>query len=551
MAHIEKYNRAAVGHLIAHYDRQAENIGNESVDRTRSYLNYNLAAELQPMKQGDFIKQRCSEVKVQKRKDVNVMCTWVLTAPKDLPVNEQAAFFKAAFDFMADRYGRENVISAYVHMDETTPHMHFAFVPVVEDKKKGGFKVSAKERIDRKELRSFHQELDQAVSAVLGHSVSILNDATKMGNLTIAKIKQATALAAIQEAEEQRIRADRMKERAKQEEEISNICLQETKKRLSEAIDETNETIRYTLSTKSKAEAMAAAAVSDAERKQQRVSDLEAQIQALQDQLSLLQEKSRSLSSEVEQYQSRLQGLQFMTTDEVDRLQVQKTVFGTLKGITYEECLSLKATAARVEQADKVLSERNKIIASAKSEAEQVISEAKNEAETIVSDAKSKSEEELHSFFRYKDWADKAYKDYSEKAKQKDEMTGQLQQTRERLSEVERQVSSLEQEKDRIQGEIDGLKAVLEQFTPSQENRYCYLTVDSLVYNRLKETFQEHKIAFQAIRTDDGNFAIRAARSEKEYLANAVVQAQKFVSAQNQGQDQTPPPPPKRRTPRR
>ena len=47
MAHLEKYNRAAVGHLIAHYDRQAENIGNESVDRTRSHLNYNLAAELQ------------------------------------------------------------------------------------------------------------------------------------------------------------------------------------------------------------------------------------------------------------------------------------------------------------------------------------------------------------------------------------------------------------------------------------------------------------------------------------------------------------------------
>ena len=92
MAHLEKYSRAAVGHLIAHYDRQAENIGNESVDRTRSHLNYNLAAELQPMKQGDFIKQRCSEVKVQKRKDVNVMCTWVLTAPKDLPESEQVAF---------------------------------------------------------------------------------------------------------------------------------------------------------------------------------------------------------------------------------------------------------------------------------------------------------------------------------------------------------------------------------------------------------------------------------------------------------------------------
>ena len=39
---------------------------------------------------------------------------------------------------------KENVISAYVHFDEVTPHMHYAFVPVVEDKKKGGYKLSAK-----------------------------------------------------------------------------------------------------------------------------------------------------------------------------------------------------------------------------------------------------------------------------------------------------------------------------------------------------------------------------------------------------------------------
>ena len=551
MAHLEKYSKAAIGHLIAHYDRQAENIGNESVDRTRSHLNYNLAAELQPMKQGDFIKQRCSEVKVQNRKDVNVMCTWVLTAPKDLPESEQAAFFKAAFDFMADRYGRENVISAYVHMDETTSHMHFAFVPVVEDKKKGGFKVSAKERVDRKELRSFHQELDQAVSSVLGHPVSILNGATKMGNLTIAEIKKAQALVAIREAEEQKIKADRMKERAKQEEKSANIDIAIAHQRVSKAIDETDESIRRSLATKEEAEAMAAEAVSAAERKQQQVSDLEAQKQDLQDQLSLLQKQSHSLSSEIEQYQTRLQGLQwhFMTTDEVNRLNVQKTLTGALRGITYEECLSLKATAARVEQADKVLSEREKIIANAELEAEQVINKAKSEAGIIISDAESKSKEELNSFFRYKSWADEAYKDYSEKAKQKDEMAGQFQQARERLSEVERQVSALEQEKDRIQGEIDGLKKVLEKFTPSQDDRYCYLKVSVLVFNRLRDKVDEHQLTITAKKLDDGDFIIRVARSEKEYLANAVVEAQKFVSGQNKGQDQAPPP--KRRTLRR
>ena len=77
-------------------------------------------------------------MKVQNRKDVNLMCTWIVTVPKDLPENEHEQFFKTTFDFLSDRYGKENIISAYVHMDETIPHMHFAFIPGVPDKKKQG-----------------------------------------------------------------------------------------------------------------------------------------------------------------------------------------------------------------------------------------------------------------------------------------------------------------------------------------------------------------------------------------------------------------------------
>ena len=44
-------------------------------------------------------------------------------------------FFERTYRFLCDRYGEQNVISAYVHKDEKTPHMHFAFVPVTEDKK--------------------------------------------------------------------------------------------------------------------------------------------------------------------------------------------------------------------------------------------------------------------------------------------------------------------------------------------------------------------------------------------------------------------------------
>ena len=68
-------------------------------------------------------------------------------------------FFERTYRFLCDRYGEQNVISAYVHKDEKTPHMHFAFVPVTEDKKRGGEKVSAKEVITKNDLKTFHTDL--------------------------------------------------------------------------------------------------------------------------------------------------------------------------------------------------------------------------------------------------------------------------------------------------------------------------------------------------------------------------------------------------------
>lgn len=407
MAHLEKYNRAAVGHLIAHYDRQAENIGNESVDRTRSHLNYNLAAELQPQRQGDFIKQRCSEVKVQKRKDVNVMCTWVVTAPQDLPEAEQAAFFKAAFDFMAARYGQENVISAYVHMDETTPHMHFAFVPVVEDKKKGGFKVSAKERIDRKELRSFHQELEQAVSDVLGHPVGILNEATKQGNMTIAELKQATALAAISEAEEHKKRADRQIQASKQQEKLADISIAAAHERVSQAITETDEAIRMSMETKSKAEAMAAAAtaaaaeeqkkleqlVADREYAERRVNELKKQLAGLRQEVDEKGQQRQELVEQVfilehdikaaESRLSELQG-QVLTAEEAKKIAGKKVpLLDMVYNLTYKQYLDIMATATADEDVKKrleYLEFKEELIRKKERKSEQKIEQQESEA---------------------------------------------------------------------------------------------------------------------------------------------------------------------------
>jgi hypothetical protein len=58
---------------------------------------------------------------------------------------EQREFFERAVTFMCGEVGIANIISAVVHMDETTPHMHLSFCPITEDKKNGGMKLCAKD----------------------------------------------------------------------------------------------------------------------------------------------------------------------------------------------------------------------------------------------------------------------------------------------------------------------------------------------------------------------------------------------------------------------
>lgn len=192
IAHIEKYTKGAMGHIFAHYDR-THSSSTSCIDENRTHLNYNLAEKDQPLSQQDFIHKRLSEIKVLKRANVNVMCDWIVTAPKGMSPDELPRFFDESYIFLNNRYGKENVISAYVHMDETTPHVHYSFVPVVIDKKKGIPKLSAKERISKKDLQTFHKDLSAHMEKVFGRDIGILNDATIMGNKTIKQLRQISA----------------------------------------------------------------------------------------------------------------------------------------------------------------------------------------------------------------------------------------------------------------------------------------------------------------------------------------------------------------------
>lgn len=235
MANAQKFTKAACGHLAAHFERKKDEhgeyvkFGNQDIDPTRTHLNYNMAPEREGGQMA-FIKQRTTEARTLNRADVNVMVSWVVTLPKyeyqkkDIhvsidPEKVEQMFFERTYRFLCDRYGEQNVISAYVHKDENKPHMHFAFVPVTEDKKRGGEKVAAKEVVNRADLKTFHTDLERHLDSFHDWHFEVINEATKDGNKEVAELKKQTAhkevLKAQQEAAEARQRVLQEQERIK------------------------------------------------------------------------------------------------------------------------------------------------------------------------------------------------------------------------------------------------------------------------------------------------------------------------------------------------
>lgn len=187
----EKFTRNQSGNILVHCNRSDPNrtYKNQEIDHSKTYLNYNLAPEHKGMTDYEFMKKRCEEFKILKRKDVNWLVSWVITMPADYTGNK-ALFFREAYNFMENRYGKDNVVSAYVHLDETSPHMHFCFVPVIFDKKKQEYKVNAKQCINKVELKQIHPEMQEYLENKLQTKVNILNEATAEGNKTIEQLKK-------------------------------------------------------------------------------------------------------------------------------------------------------------------------------------------------------------------------------------------------------------------------------------------------------------------------------------------------------------------------
>ena len=84
MANFSKATKGASDSLLDHYERRKEiKFKNQDIDKSKSHLNYNLAPN-KNLSQREILNQRLSEVKVLKRNDINIICSWVITLPKTI-----------------------------------------------------------------------------------------------------------------------------------------------------------------------------------------------------------------------------------------------------------------------------------------------------------------------------------------------------------------------------------------------------------------------------------------------------------------------------------
>lgn len=280
MANLAGYSKSGYEAMINHYTRHQDDpeqtkwkYKNQAIDPDRTFLNYAIQPQRAPK---NFVQAAIDSVDTPVRtgkKSTNVLSDWIITLPKnDLLEGREKEFFEQTFEFMKTKVPEDLIVGGYVHMDETSPHMHFAFVPLVttqamtNDKsrplrdgkgkilkdKKGTVRYERVPKLDaegnpilrrsfgqskifdRRAMENFHPQLEKALSDHFGFKIGI--ELEDEGERLLSSLNQPDYIKAKQALDKQQ------EEIAQGEERLE--CLQEAQEREERAIGEIESEIR-------------------------------------------------------------------------------------------------------------------------------------------------------------------------------------------------------------------------------------------------------------------------------------------------------------------
>lgn len=269
-----------IGHMLAHDKHTNPNVDPEKesvIDREMTKLNQNLFERNDGLTDKEFVEKAVKESPTfdHWKSNYNALSTWCIQIPKEFSgsYEEKNEIFKEMVNFTADRYGRDNIVSAWTHFDEVRnregiekengksliplkerehcqDHIHIRYVPRTSDGR-----ISTKEVTPRKELRDFQREMQQHLREKFpqhAHELNFLNGATRDKSKDLARQAQLNHEKNLEEKEQLKQeleREQRRNERAldKKEKSIEEKQIKVNKNieilnKNREVIDQTRET---------------------------------------------------------------------------------------------------------------------------------------------------------------------------------------------------------------------------------------------------------------------------------------------------------------------
>lgn len=236
MAHIAKYKATSVGHMLAHYRRDASSMERDNIDPKRvkndmvvaHYTNKDgqlVVGRVVP-REGEpnwgTVQRRIERVnEAQKaagkratRKDAVVMADVVVTLPDNVRKGDEDRFFRLTYWYLSNKFGIDNMMGGYVHKDEVlkdgTPardHMHAPFTPILDGR------FNYKKMCPRSFYQSMHKELGDYLERCLGYRPEVeLAEETRAQrvytdkSVDIDKVRGAVDRAVVRPAEDEAAR---------------------------------------------------------------------------------------------------------------------------------------------------------------------------------------------------------------------------------------------------------------------------------------------------------------------------------------------------------
>ena len=236
MAHIAKYKATSVGHMLAHYRRDASSLERDNIDPKRvendmvvaHYTNKDgqLVVGRVVTREGEpnwgTVERRIERVnEAQKaagkratRKDAVVMADVVVTLPDNVRKGDEDRFFRLTYWYLSNKFGIDNMMGGFVHKDEVlkdgTPardHMHVPFTPILDGR------FNYKKMCPRTFYQNMHRELGDYLEKRLGYRPEVeLDEETRARrvytdkSVDIDKVRGAVDRAVVQPAEDEAAR---------------------------------------------------------------------------------------------------------------------------------------------------------------------------------------------------------------------------------------------------------------------------------------------------------------------------------------------------------